>query len=371
MSEPGTIQGLPVYAIIMAGGSGERFWPLSRLSRPKQLLPLGANGRTMIEESIQRIAPIIPYENILVITSISLRQAIVDALPMLPANNVIAEPAKRNTAPCLALGCAEIKARADTGALMAVLTADHFIGNEAAFRRDVVTALDYAAREGALVTLGIRPSRPETGYGYIEVAPTAVTEADAVMVASAFREKPTRDKALEYVLSGNHLWNSGMFFWKVEVLEQALVEYLPQVGTAIPELTRLRKSEHSSEELQSVFQSLPDISIDYGVMERAHRVAVVPASFVWDDVGSWDAFSRLRVPDADGTVHDGDVLDLGSSHSVLVNHGVGRHVLAVYDVRDMIVVTTPDATLVCARERAQDVKHIVARLREQGRTDVL
>lgn len=376
---------LPIYAVIMAGGSGERFWPLSRIRKPKQLLPLGANGATMLQEALDRIAPIVPADHVLIITSAVLRDPILEALPTLPARNVIAEPCKRNTAPCLALAAAEIIARDGSGnALMAVLTADHFIADVEAFRKNIGQALRHAERTGDLVTLGIMPSRPETGYGYIEVESLTNKDADAIKVA-AFREKPDQQTALTYLHDGKHLWNSGMFFWRVDALHKVMLGVLPEVGERIQSMAASLASLHdaaataagsstsdaSLTELQTTFAAMPDISIDYGVMERASNVAVVPASFRWDDVGSWDSLLRLREADEAGNVTVGDALTIDAHRNVVVNAGPANHVVSIVGADNLVVVVTPDATLVCSADRAQDVKRAVTTLRSQGRTDVL
>lgn len=355
------------YAVIMAGGSGERFWPLSRSKRPKQLLAL-TSQRMMIEEAIERIAPIIPLERVLIITSSVLQQPIIDALPTLPPQNVIAEPAKRNTAPCLALACSVIEAREGGDALMAVLTADHFIGNVEAFRHDVQVALDYAQKHNALLTLGIPPTRPETGYGYIRM--TSAAAPSTVTSVAEFKEKPTMDVAMQYLRSGEYVWNSGMFFWRTHALADAMQSVLPEVGSHIPSMTSAVK-EASHDALDSVFTSLPDISIDYGVMERASNVFVVPASFPWDDVGSWDSLDRMQPRDDQGNVLQGASTVVDTNNSVIVNAHDGSHIVTGVGLDDIVVVVTNDATMVCAKERAQDVKLIVKTLREQGRSDVL
>lgn len=356
------------YVVIMAGGSGERFWPLSRMRKPKQLLALTSSSM-MIEEAIDRISPLIPHERILIITSELLRQPLVDALPQIPAENVIAEPAKRNTAPCLALACSVIRAReAGNDALMAVLTADHFIGNADAFRADVSRALTFASTYDALVTIGIPPTRPETGYGYIHVGePTVVTGVSHVV---EFKEKPDMATALDYVRSGRYVWNSGMFFWRTEALRAAMMSVLPDVGNAIDGLTNDLATQNM-QHLSEVFHALPDISIDYGVMERSHNVHVVPATFPWDDVGSWDALERMRPLDAAQNVIDGTVTVVDTEGSIVVNAHVSTHTVTTVGLRDTVVVVTPDATMVCPKDRAQDVKRIVTQLRSQDRHDIL
>lgn len=356
------------YVVIMAGGSGERFWPLSRMRKPKQLLALTSSSM-MIEEAIDRIAPVIPHERILIITSEVLQQPLIDALPGIPSENVIAEPAKRNTAPCLALACSVIRAReAGNDALMAVLTADHFIGNADAFRADVSRALAYASTYDALVTMGIPPTRPETGYGYIHVGqPTVVPGVSHVL---EFKEKPDVATALDYVRSGRYVWNSGMFFWRTEALRTAMMSVLPEVGNAIDMLTDDITTQDAGH-LSEVFDALPDISIDYGVMERAHNVHVVPATFPWDDVGSWDALERMRDLDDAHNVVDGPTTLVDTERSIVVNAHGGSHTVTTVGLRDVVVVVTADATMVCPKNRAQEVKRIVTLLRSQDRYDLI
>lgn len=356
------------YVVIMAGGSGERFWPLSRMKRPKQLLKLTSPDITMLEEAIARVEPLIPIERILIITSEVLRQPIIDALPKLPPQNVIAEPSKRNTAPCLALACSVIDQREGGDALMAVLTADHFIGNARAFRNDVSTALTYAETHDALVTMGIPPTRPETGYGYINVA-ERIAEGEVSRVA-AFKEKPNFETAREYVLSGRYVWNSGMFFWRTNTLREAMFALLPDVGKKI-EVMAASIAAGDRGSLAATFAEMPDISIDYGIMERAKNVFVVPASFPWDDVGSWDALERMQPLDDHRNVVQGESVVIDSEGSVIVNAHSGSHVVTTIGIEDLVVVVTNDATLICPKDRAQDVKKIVTTLRAEGRRDVL
>ncbi len=356
------------YVVIMAGGAGERFWPLSRIHKPKQLLRLTSASQTMIEEAIERVTPLVPIDRILIITSEVLREPIMKAVPSLPSENIIAEPAKRNTAPCLALAAAIIRQREATrlpgpgdDALMAVLAADHFIGDADAFRADVVKALAYAEANDALVTMGIPPTRPETGYGYIQIIrDTRNEDRHAIHHVEQFREKPSQELARDFLASGNYLWNSGMFFWRVSTLEAAMKLSLPDVGNAIALLPD-----------KPVFASLPDISIDFGVMERAKNVAVVPASFPWDDVGSWDSLDRMQAHDPFDNVVQGNVEMIDTAGSVICNANTRPHIIATLGLDDIVVVSTDDATLICSKDRAQDVKQIVTALRSKGLTDVL
>lgn len=340
----------------MAGGSGERFWPYSRKSRPKQLLRLTSPDKTMIEEAIERITPIIPPDRILIITSEVLRPEIIEAVPMIQASNVIAEPAKRNTAPCLALGAAVVKARLkenkESDAVMCVFTADHFVGDNSAFARDVRLSIECASEGDVIVTLGVVPTRPETGYGYIEVK----ERGPAPMKVASFREKPGLEVALDYMRSGRYLWNSGMFFWRVSAFEHALRTHLPQVAEIIS----------VDGEIADAYKALPDISIDYGIMEKAANVYVVPAEFPWDDVGSWDALERLQYVTDDKNVEYGRVDVVDSSSSIVVNATTKGQVVTAMGVDNIVIVSTDDAVLVCDKTRAQDVKKIVSSLKAKG-----
>ncbi|MDZ4744677.1 MAG: sugar phosphate nucleotidyltransferase [bacterium] len=412
------------YVVIMAGGSGERFWPLSRIKKPKQLLRLTSDSQTMIEQAIERITPLVPAERILIITSEVLREPLLSALPALPKENIIAEPAKRNTAPCLALAAAIIKVREGNGsantsaktttstsantsaktnahtadvvssgndALMVVLAADHFIGDADAFRADITKALNYAEANDALVTIGIPPTRPETGYGYIQIVRAQREDKFAIHPVVQFREKPTAELAREFLASGNYLWNSGMFFWRVSTLESAMKANLPLVGGEIQAMTEIMSGKTGSSSLvvesdsddalqkiytqknlmELLFNSMPDISIDFSVMERAKNVAVLPASFPWDDVGSWDALDRLQSHDSFDNVVEGVVEMIDTAGSIICNANSRPHIVATLGLDDIVIVATDDATLVCSKDRAQDVKLLVTGLRNKGRKDVL
>lgn len=359
------------YAVIMAGGSGERFWPASRRARPKQLLRLTDPDLSMIEEAIERIAPLIPRERILIATSEILQQPIAEALPALPRENILAEPEKRNTAACLALAAAHLEHRhGEEDTVMAVLTADHQIGEPDRFRATVARALDFAAREDALVTIGVVPTRAETGYGYIEVAPPApgapVTKGDPLRVLR-FREKPSEPIAREYAKSGHHYWNSGMFFWRVSTLQKGLAHHMADLEIAERAMVDAIGGR-GGRSLRDVFLPLADVSIDIGLMERANNVFVVPADFPWDDVGAWDALERTRTPDDAGNVVAGDAVLVDVRDSIVFNEpGGDAMAVAVIGLDGVIVATTPDGILVCPKERAQDVKLAVAELRRRGR----
>jgi mannose-1-phosphate guanylyltransferase len=363
------------FAVIMAGGSGERFWPASRRARPKQLLRLTDPHLSMIEEAIERIAPLIPREQILIATSELLAQPIAEALPGLPRENILAEPEKRNTAACLALAAAHLEHRHGTSdeMLMAVLTADHQIGEPDRFRGTVARALDLAATEDALVTIGVVPTRPETGYGYIEVAPddprsAATPGSGGARRVLRFREKPSTAIAGEYARSGHHYWNSGMFFWRVSTLLRGLEQHMSDLGRAERAMVAALAGSKDAASLRDVFAPLADVSIDIGLMERASNVHVVPADFPWDDVGAWDALERTRSADAAGNVVVGDPVLIDVKDSIIFNEPGGEEMaVAVVGFDGVVVATTRDGILICPKDRAQDVRRAVAALRERGR----
>jgi len=358
------------FAVIMAGGSGERFWPASRRARPKQLLRLTDADRSMLEEAIERISPLIPPANILVATSEILAGPIAEAIPALPRENVIAEPAKRNTAACLALAAAHLVHRHGNPAelAMAVLTADHKIGAPDQFRATVDAALRFASANEALVTIGVVPNRPETGYGYIEVAASGPRAAEplATWPVAHFREKPDLETAREYASSGRHLWNSGMFFWRVSTFLAGLANHMPALAKATEEMVSALDAARGAPPLSEIFAPLADVPIDVGLMEKAHNVHVIRAVFPWDDVGAWDALARTRACDESGNVVTGDAILIDTRDSIVFNEPGQGMAVAVIGLEGVVVATTPDGVLVCQKERAQDVRRALDEIRKRG-----
>ncbi|MCX6153534.1 MAG: sugar phosphate nucleotidyltransferase [Candidatus Kapabacteria bacterium] len=372
-------------AIIMAGGSGERFWPLSRVKRPKQLLKLTNPDKIMLAEAIDRISPLIPNEDIYIITSAVLLEPIREALPQLPPQNVIAEPYKRNTAPCLALGAAYILAKyqGEYGGheiSIAVLTADQSISPESGFVSTVDAALTYVENNESLCTIGIVPSRPETGYGYIEVLDKFDYNSASYEIKPVVRfcEKPNVDLARQFVEMGNYLWNSGMFFWRADVFSGKMKKYLPEVGNQINEMinqylgkTALNLSS-PLEGICTIFESFPNISVDYGLMEKADSVVVAKAMFDWDDVGSWDSLNRFREIDDSGNVISGQTLLIDNKNSVILNEGSNRSMtIATLGLEDMVVVSCDDVIMICPKGRVQEVKKFVEELKKSGRAELV
>jgi len=365
----------------MAGGSGERFWPLSRMKKPKQLLKLTHVDKTMIEEAIDRIAPIIAPEDVFIFTSEILLQPLRDTLTNLPPQNIVAEPFKRNTAPCLAMATAFIAEKYSEQHIspkqisVAVLTADHHIGDQKMFLKTVDTALKFAEGEPSLVTIGIQPTRPETGYGYIEIEKLFDDESDVpVRPVVRFREKPNYETALEFIESGNYLWNSGMFFWRLDTFRDAVKEYLPAVGEHYEEMREAFSGqteiahEGAVEDVKPIFEKFPDISIDYAIMEKAENVAVAKALFPWDDVGSWDSLDRTQARSNEGNVKSGTVALVDTKNSIVINSSDNTNmIVSAIGVQDLVVVVTDDAVLVCPKDRVQDVKKAVSQIRTEHR----
>lgn len=366
-------------AVIMAGGSGERFWPLSRKRKPKQLLAL-ASDISMIEESLNRISPLIDLWDIYIITSELLLEPLRLALPMLPAENIVAEPYKRNTAPCLALSAAFIKSKYSEFNLdeivIAVLTADQSIAPNEGFIQTIDSALNYVENNPFLCTIGIPPVRPETGYGYVEIENKFDYNNDTSEISSviAFHEKPDLSTAKEYLKAGNFLWNSGMFFWRLDTFISTLQNTIPEIGNQIAEMagkyhnkTKIPLPE-ALEQIRTIYEAFPNISIDYGLMERADNVVAAKALFSWDDIGSWDSLERLKEADANNNIVAGNTALIDVTNSVVINASENKDmIVAGLGIDNFVVVTTDDAVLIIPKDRVQEVKQIVDKIRVENK----
>jgi mannose-1-phosphate guanylyltransferase len=358
-----------VYTVIMAGGSGTRFWPLSRKHRPKQFLPLGGDGTTsLLTATARRIASLSPLDRVLVVTRADLAAPTREALPELPSANLLLEPAGRNTGPCVAWATHTVLRRAPDATVI-VLAADATIADEAAFVTALRTACD-AAETGTIVTLGIRPTRPETGYGYLHVGPALAGAPAGVYRVRAFVEKPDLARATRYLADGEHLWNAGIFVFRADVMREAIAAHLPTVAEAMRafDLAAAQGPDAEQRLVEARYGSLPNVSIDTGVMEKVERVAVVPVACGWNDVGSWQAHWELSPRDEHGNAARDAVLIDATGNAVLAPPG---KVVALVGVHDLVVVDTPDALLVVPRARAQDVKQAVDALAASKRDDVL
>lgn len=347
--------------IILAGGSGTRFWPASRRLRPKQLLRLFGEA-TMLAQTLERFDA---RDDALIVCGPHLVGAIRAALPELGDHQLAVEPSPMNTAPAIALGALLAAARFGEDEVVGVFPSDHHVGDVPAFRAACATATE-AARAGAIVTLGITPDRPETGFGYIHYDPSSTEPAPPVR---RFVEKPDADTARAYLDGGAHLWNAGMFFFTPRTLRAEIARQLPEMDAHLDAIAAAIGTPRYDAVLAERFPLMPRTSIDYGVMEGAERVRVVPAEFGWSDVGHWAALHDVLDPDADGNVTRGDVALHEVTGSVV--HADSGRLLAAVGVDDLVIVDTPDAVLVMPRSRAQDVRAIVGMLEERGRDDLL
>ncbi len=355
--------------MIMAGGVGSRFWPQSRENMPKQFLDVFGE-RTLYQRTFDRISRIIPPENIFVVTNTVQHPQAVSQLPQLPAQNVIAEPLGRNTAPCIAAAASAISSVA-LDAVMVVLPADHLISEDDKFLSQLKDAIRLADKQKGLVTIGIRPTHPETGFGYIHFdkrgAEKGISEHGGYRVI-AFKEKPDHKTAIEFLESGEYLWNSGMFIWRVDVIIEELRRNLTHFSDFWGQLKDTFGKPEFPRVLQEFYLRAESISIDYAVMEKATNVLTIPSNFLWSDVGSWDEVYRLSDRNGDGNSFKGDVVSVKSRNNLVWS---AEKTVGLVDVEDLIVVETKDSILVCRRGKSQGVKEIVERLKKDERQDLI
>ncbi len=351
------------YAVILAGGKGERFWPLSTSRKPKQFLTL-LGDRSLLAQSVDRLNGLIPPERVLVITHADFCETAREAAPDLPPENIIGEPVGRDTAAAVALGLALIRAR-DPEAAFCILTADHIIGDPKRFRATLAESLALARAEDVLITIGMPPTAPSTSFGYIE------TEGDPkprngidFFRARRFVEKPDRATAERYLAEGRYFWNAGMFIWSVAALDRALAEHRPVLHAMAKELESTVGCPEFDEALRRAYEPLEKISVDYALMEKADNIVMARGSFPWDDVGSWPALDRHIAKNADGNTAVGDTLGLDAKDNIVVSPG---RLTALIGVRDLVVVQAEGVTLVCPKDRSQEIKVLLERVREQKR----
>jgi mannose-1-phosphate guanylyltransferase len=350
-----------VYALILAGGGGTRLWPASRRSRPKQLLTL-AGSESLLAATFRRTSNVLGPEHTLVVTAADQADAIRRELPDLPPDNLVAEPAARNTGPAVGLGAVMVARRAGKDARLAVLPSDAFIADEASYGAVLRTAFEHAGEN--IVTVGVKPTRPETGYGYLQ---RGALVRDGVYHVARFVEKPDAPTAAHYLSSGDYLWNAGMFFLTAERLMAEAKTHLPTLAAILDEIYAAKDPSQVAERR---YPDAPKISIDYGIMEKASGIRLVAGDFGWNDVGSWSALSDIRGKDGAGNVISGDVVLSGVTGSVLVSEP-GAPMLGVVGVDDVIVVATRDAVLVVRKDRAQEVRAIVDALTTDKRHHLL
>ncbi len=355
-----------MYAVIMAGGVGTRLWPRSRRNMPKQFLDI-VTENTMLQETFLRIEPLVPPEKVFVITNGTCAPLVWEQIPWLPRDNVIVEPAGRNTAPCIGLAALYLR-QLDPEEVMVVLPADHLI-REAALFREILRVVATVAQDGYLVTMGIQPDSPHTGYGYIQRGDfLRQIGQHSVYKVARFTEKPDKATARRFLDSGQYYWNSGMFGWKVSAILEAIGVHLPALHAQLMTIEAALGSPREREVMGEVWQEVESISVDYGVMERADNVAVIPVDVGWSDVGSWATVAELLPKDAEDNVVVGEHIGFDTTGSLLYSSG---RLVATIGLRDMVVVDTGDVVLVCPRARAQEVKDLVGELKRRRKDEYL
>lgn len=357
---------MKITAVIMAGGKGERFWPQSRVTCPKQFLSLTNDGRTMIQKTVDRLDGLVEADDIFIITNRSYVNMVKEQLPSIPVQNIVSEPKARNTAPCIALAAEIIRKKYDD-AVMLVLPSDHLIKYTEMYADTLREAVKIAECENNLVTIGITPSYPETGYGYIKFSGN-YREKTGVYKVERFVEKPNLELAKEYVNAGTYLWNSGMFVWKASSIMSNIEQFLPDIAEGAVKIGQAFGTELFESILNEIFPNLTAESIDYGVMEKAQDIYTLPGNFGWDDVGSWLAVERINPTNEFGNVVKGDVVSINTKNSTIIG---GDRLIATVGLEDIVIVDTNDALLVCAKDSAQDIKKVIENLKICNRNELL
>ncbi len=352
-------------AVIMAGGVGERFWPKSRQHCPKQFLSLTADGETMIQKTVKRLLPLVKLEDIYLMTNADYLSLVHEQLPQIPEENILAEPCPRNTAPAIGLA-ASLIARKEQDAVMFFLPSDHLIQHEEKFISALQKAAQAALQGEKLITLGIQPTYPETGYGYIHYRKTS---GDDVFPVEKFVEKPNLPKAEKYLHSGEYLWNSGMFIWKASSILENIRKYMPDLFQGLQPIVKAYHTAQFEEILYQQFPLLPSESIDFGVMEKAEHIFTIRGDFGWDDVGSWLALERINPTDEQHNYFDGEIISSDVKNCTV--SGNGKKIIAMLGVEDLVVVDTKDALLICHKQQTQEIKKILAQLKENQRFELL
>lgn len=359
-----------LHAIIMAGGSGTRFWPESRRDRPKQLLRLSGD-RTMIQSTVDRLGDLAGDDRTLIVTNERLVDAVAEQLPRVPAKNIVGEPAKRDTAPCVGLAAALV-AHDDPDAIMLVMPSDHVISDHAAFQSAIRHGVDLIHDDPTrIVTFGIKPTYPAESFGYIErdQAIQSDGKSSSAYAVKQFREKPDAATAEQYVDAGTFYWNSGIFLWRADTISSALQDNAPEMMRHIESIAKSIGSDNYPQTLQDEFTAIEGTSIDYAVMENYPNVAVIEAPFDWDDVGSWQAIARLHDADADGNTVVGSHLGIDTTGCIV--RTTGEHTVVTIDVEDLIIVQTESATLVAPKHAEERVREVVQQLTQQNNQNLL
>ncbi len=353
---------MELYAVIMAGGVGARFWPRSREKKPKQLIKIFGEN-TLIKDTVLRLEGLVENKNIFVITNKIQKLRIKEQLPEIPENNIIDEPFGKNTAACIGLASILIK-NINPDAITIVLPADHYIRDKVKFQETILHAAEHANNSKGLVTIGITPTRPETGYGYIQFEDMV---AENIFKVQTFAEKPNLATAVRFLKSGDFLWNSGMFIWKVDTILNEIKEYMPELSSGLEEIQESIGSVDFNKTLTSIYGQLRSISIDYGIMEKSKNVVVTKGEFDWSDVGSWETVYELMNKDENGNANVGEIYYSNSYNSYVFSP---NKFTAMIGVENLIVINTSDSLLICRRENAQDVKQVVDYLKMNNKFEL-
>ncbi len=356
---------IKTFAVIMAGGVGSRFWPKSRARKPKQFLNI-LSPKSLIEQTIERINPLIPEENILIVSNKNQTAELVQVLPKFPIQNIILEPQSKNTAPCIGLASLFIK-RHQPDAVMVVLPSDHLIKDTEKFLDILKIGIEVAYETKGLITIGIQPTYPSTGYGYIQfVDDESELASKSVYKVKTFAEKPNLETAKRFIESGDFLWNSGMFIWRADVILEEIKTYLPDIYEELMRIDESIGKDDLKQVLEQSYGRMKSISIDYGVMEKTNRAYVIKANFGWSDVGSWEEVYNLAPKDENGnyiSANADNVLLIDVKNCFVEGN---KTLIAMIGVEDLIVVSTEDAILICRRDRAQDVRNVVNYLKRKN-----
>ena len=355
------------FAVIMAGGRGERFWPRSRMAKPKQFLKL-IGKKTMLQLTVARIEDLVGISDTYVVAGAEFKDIILEQVPQLPEENIIIEPFGRDTAAAIGLA-AMVLGQKNPREVMIVLPADHYIGNVPLFQEVLRSAVVAAGRGDKIITLGITPHSPETGYGYIHRGELADTFAGIPAYrAVRFLEKPDRARALEFLSSGDYLWNSGMFVWRIDMIRGMIEKHLPSLAEGLKEIEGSLGTDRRQKTVEIVYSGLEKVSIDYGIMERAANVFVIPCDFGWDDIGSWTALEKYVEKDEYGNVLHGEGVLLDTVNTYVTSK---ERTVALLGVKDLIIINDYDSLLICHKSRSQEIKKVVRALNDQGFDNVL
>lgn len=354
---------MTVTAVIMAGGRGERFWPRSRIKLPKQLLNI-TGEETMIQQTVNRLKGLVDIDNVYIVTNEDYVQIISQQLPEIKTGNILVEPMSRNTAACIGISALQIEQK-DPDSVMVVIPSDHLIRKSEKFKSTIKSAIEMANEGPNIVTIGVIPTYAETGYGYINIGEEAdLINNHKVFKVKKFVEKPDKKTAQQYIDNGSYFWNSGMIVLKVSTLLESIQKYMPGLHQALENIREAMDTEEEDKVLFEEYSKLESISIDYGILEKTNPIYVIPADFGWDDVGAWTSLDRIHEPDENGNVVQGNVLSLDTKKCII--QGTGNKLIAIMGLENVIAVDTPDVTLICSKDKAQNIKELINEVKKKN-----